>query len=175
MKKLELSVSARGRFLVSCEDANGNIKWEAKSSNMVVDVGLQRMNEIFFTGENYTANWFVGLYGSQKDNKPNEKDTARSHSGWSEITDYLPPSRPQVIFGPASNARPSVISNEASPCRFTFTKDQVAGGAFIIDNDIKGAENGNLFCVTEFPFPGDRLLEDGDVLNVVYEFYLGNT
>jgi len=173
MKKLELSLSAKGRFLVSCEDANGNHKWGVSSHNLVVDVGLERMNDIFFTGESYTANWYVGIYGPQSENKPNPRDTARVHPGWTEITDYLSSVRPAVEFGKASNASPSVITNDAKPARFTVTKEQKIGGAFLIDNDIKGGMNGNLFCVTDFPSPGDRLLEEGDVLNISYEFYLG--
>ena len=174
MKKLELSISAKGRFLVSCEDANGNHKWDMVSPNIVVDVGLKYMNEVFFKGDSYSAKWFIGIYGSQADNKPNARDTSKDHPGWVEVTTYLSPRRPEAVFGTASNASPSVISNEDSPARITMSKRTTVGGAFLIDNDVKGGMNGSLFCATNFPSPGDRVLEEGDVLNIIYEFYLGS-
>ena len=48
-------VKAGGVFKVLCHDKNGNLKWEAESHNLVVNVGLQDMNAKYFTGSAYTA------------------------------------------------------------------------------------------------------------------------
>lgn len=173
-KIVESPVKAQGKFYVSCETPGGRIKWRFESPNLVVNIGLQYMNNMFFAGENFTPSWFIGIYGSQDENKPNARDTAQSHAGWKEITSYLSSRRPQAFFGQATNTSPSVISNEDSPVRYTMSQRTKVGGAFLIDNDVKGGDSGLLFCATDFPPPGDRELEQNDILNIIYEFGLGS-
>ena len=54
-----------GVFTVICFDKDGNLKWEAKSHNLVVNVGLQDMNTKYFKGSGYTAAWYIGLLKSR--------------------------------------------------------------------------------------------------------------
>jgi hypothetical protein len=61
--------AATGFYTIQCFDAQGNLKWEAKSKNLVVNVGLQDMNAKYFTGSAYTAAWYIGLYGAGASNK----------------------------------------------------------------------------------------------------------
>jgi hypothetical protein len=42
-------------------DKDGNVKWVAKSPNLVVNVGLADMNDKPFSGSGYTATWYIGL------------------------------------------------------------------------------------------------------------------
>ena len=57
-----------GHYHVVCHDKDGNFKWEAVTDNLVVNVGLQDMNDKYFTGSTYTATWYIGLYGAASSN-----------------------------------------------------------------------------------------------------------
>ena len=100
---------AGGVFKITCRDSAGQVKWEAESHNLVVNVGLQDMNTKYFSGSSYTAAWYIGLYGAAATNSPNATDTMSSHGaegagGWTEVTAYSQSTRPQCVFGTATTA-----------------------------------------------------------------------
>ena len=161
-----------GVFFVECHDKDGNLKWETQTPNLVVNVGLKDMNDKYFTGSSYTAAWYIGLYGASSSNNPAAGDTAASHGGWTEITAYSQATRPQAVFGAATTADPSVISNALSPAQFSITGSTVVGGVFLISNNTKGGTTGVLFSAADFQAPGDRTMVSGDVINVTYQFSL---
>lgn len=165
-------VSGGGVFSIQCLDKDGNLKWEASTPNLVVNVGLQDMNTKYFTGSGYTATWFIGLYGAAASNNPAAGDTASSHAGWTEVTTYSNATRPAATFGTATTADPSVISNSASPASFSINGTATVGGAFLISNSTKGGTTGTLFSAADFQSPGDRTVANGDTLNVTYTFSL---
>jgi hypothetical protein len=163
---------AGGVFKITARDKDGNFKWEAESHNLVVNGGLQDMNTKYFTGTSYTAAWYIGLYGAGSSNTPNANDTASSHGGWTEVTDYSQATRPQCTFGTATTADPSVISNAASPASYSINASVTVGGAFLISNNTKGGSTGVLFSAADFQSPGDRVVVNGDTLSVTYTFSL---
>lgn len=165
-------VAAGGVFTIQCFDADGNLKWESKKHNLVVNQGLQDMNMKYFKGATYTAAWYIGLYGAASSNNPTANDTAASHPGFTEITPYSNATRPACTFGTASTADPSVISNTASPAVFTINATDVVGGAFLISDSTKGGTAGVLFSASDFAAPGDRSVSSGDTINVTYTFSL---
>jgi hypothetical protein len=165
-------VKAGGKFAIQCFDKDGNLKWEAESKNLVVNVGLQDMNTQYFKGSTYTAAWYIGLYGAAASNNPAAGDTASSHAGWTENTTYSNANRPTATFGTATTADPSVISNSASPASFNINGTTTIGGAFLISNNTKGGSTGVLFSAADFQSPGDRSVVSGDTLNVTYTFSL---
>lgn len=171
-KSLTEGVRGGGVFTVECRDKDGNLKWTAKSPNLVVNVGLQDMNTKYFTGSSYTATWYIGLYGAASTNNPAAGDTASSHAGWTEVTAYSQASRPTATFGTATTADPSVISNSASPATFSINGTTTVGGAFLISNSTKGGTTGTLFSAADFQSPGDRAVVNGDTLSVTYQFSL---
>jgi hypothetical protein len=63
-KSLSEGLKGGGVFTATCYDKDGNVKWVAKSPNLVVNVGLADMNDKYFSGSGYTAAWYIGLYGS---------------------------------------------------------------------------------------------------------------
>jgi hypothetical protein len=138
----------------------------------VVNVGLKDMNDKYFTGSAYTATWFLGLYGAAATNDPAAGDTAASHAGWTEVTDYSQATRPACTFGAATTADPSVIDNSASVAVFSINGTTTVGGAFLISNSTKGGTTGVLFSAADFQSPGDRSVVSGDTLNVTYQFSL---
>lgn len=168
----QTGLKAGGVYTMQCFDKEGNLKWEAKSENLVVNVGLKDMNEKYFTGSGYTATWFIGLYGAAASNNPAAGDTAASHAGWVEVTAYSQATRPSAVFGTSTTADPSVISNTASPAVYSINGTTVVGGAFLISNNTKGGTTGTLFSAADFQSPGDRSVASGDTINVTYQFSL---
>lgn len=165
-------VKAGGVFTVQCFDSEGNLKWSEEKHNLVVNVGLKDMNDKYFSGSSYTAAWYIGLYGAAASNDPAAGDTMASHSGWTEVTAYSESTRPQAVFGAATTADPSVISNSSSVAVFSINGTTVVGGAFLTSNNTKGGTTGILFSASDFQSPGDRSVVSGDVLNVTYQFSL---
>ena len=163
---------AGGVYRVECRDKDGNLKWVAESANLVVNAGLQDMNDKYFLGSTYTATWYIGLYGAASSNNPAASDTAALHPGWTEVTPYSNATRPACVFGSATNADPSVITNSLSPAQFNINATQVVGGAFLISNNVKGGSLGVLFSASDFQSPGDRSVVNGDTLTVTYTFSL---
>ncbi len=168
----QAAAKAGGVFHVQCHDNEGNLKWEAKEHNLVVNVGLQDMNTKYFSGSSYTATWYLGLYGAAGTNTPAASNTMASHPGWTEVTDYDQATRPQAVFGTATTADPSVISNSGSPAVYTINATTTVGGAFLTSNNTKGGTTGTLFSAVDFSAPGDRNVVDNDTVTVTYTFSL---
>jgi hypothetical protein len=166
-------VQAGGVYTVQCFDSEGNLKWQDEAHNLVVNEGLQYMNDTFFAGSTYTAAWYLGLVtGPGAGNTYAAADTLASHAGWTEYTDYSG-NRGSITFGSATAADPSVIAN-GSPVSFTISgAGGVVAGAFL--TDVATGTSGTLFSVSNFQSPGDRTVVSGDTLNVTYTFSLDAT
>jgi len=165
-------VKAGGAFTVKCFDSEGNLKWVEENHNLVVNEGLQYMNDQFFKGSSYTAAWFFGLYGAAASNDPAAGDTMASHAGWTEVTDYSEANRPTAVFGTPTTADPSVISNALAVAVFSINGTATVGGAFLTTDNTKGGTAGTLFSAGDFQAPGDRAVVSGDVINLSYQFSL---
>lgn len=169
------AISAKGYYTVVCHDADGNFKWESRSDNLVVNVGLQDMNAKYFTGSAYTAAFYIGLYGAAASNTPAAGDTMSSHAGWTEVTAYSQSTRPACSFGTPTTANPSVATNSASAATFSITGTTTVGGAFLTTNSTKSGTTGTLFSAADFQSPFDRSVVNGDTLTVTYTFSLTAT
>jgi len=165
-------LSAKGQYKVVCHDKDGNLKWEAETENLVVNVGLQDMNARYFTGSSYTAAFYLGLYGAAASNSPAAGDTMSSHAGWTEVTAYSQATRPACTFGTPTTANPSVATNSASPASFSINGTTTVGGAFLTSNNTKGGTTGTLYSAADFSAPGDRSVVSGDTLSVTYTLSL---
>ena len=164
--------AATGVYTIQCFDAQGNLKWETESKNLVVNVGLQDMNAKYFTGSAYTAAWYIGLYGAGASNTPAASDTMSSHAGWTENTGYSNATRPACTFATPTTANPSVATNSASPASFNINATSTVGGAFLTSNNTVGGTTGTLFSAADFGAPGDRSVASSDILNVTYTLSL---
>lgn len=162
---------ATGRFRMECLDKDGNLKWVAEESNLVVNVGLQYMAGTALTSTAQITTWYIGLYGAGASNTPAAGDTMASHIGWTEVTPYAG-TRPAATFAAATNANPSVVTNSASPASFSINATATVGGAFLTSNNTAGGSTGTLFSAADFQSPGDRSVVSGDTLNVTYTFSL---
>lgn len=161
-----------GVFHFQCFDKDGNLKWQDAAKNLVVNVGLQDMNEKYFKGSSYTAAWYIGLVeGPNSGNTYAAADTLASHAGWTENEDYSGGNRATATFGTATTADPSVIDNSGSVAVFNITGTATIAGAFLTDTQDNTDDTGLLFSVSAFT-GGDRSVISGDTLNVTYEFSL---
>ncbi len=164
------SAKGGGVFHVQCFDKDGNLKWEDQMHNLVVNTGLQDMNNKYFKGSSYTASFFLGLItGPAASTTYAAGDTLASHAGWTEFTGYTG-SRKAVTFGTPTTAAPSVIDSTGSPSSFAITSTATVAGAFICN--VSSGTSGILFSEADFQSPGDRNVVSGDTLNVSYTFSL---
>jgi len=166
------SATAKGVYTMQCFDKDGNLKWEAECPNLVVNGGLQDMNNKYFLGSAYTAAWYIGLYGAGATNNPAAGDTSASHAGWTEVVPYSQTTRPACTFATPTTANPSVATNSASPAVYTINATSTVGGAFLISNSTKSGSTGTLYSASDFTSPGDRSVVSGDTLNVTYTLSL---
>lgn len=162
-----------GVFTVQCHDKEGNLKWEVKQPNLVVNQGLAYMNDSFFSGAGYDAGWYLGLISGTAPTIA-AADTLASHSGWTEVpvTSGYSGNRKAIAFGSATSADPSVITNP-SAAQFSMLGTYVVSGAFLCT--VASGTSGTLFSASAFEAPGDRSVVSGDTLNVTYTFELAAT
>lgn len=165
------TAKAGGVYKIECHDAQGNLKWEESTHNLVVNEGLQDMNNKYFKGSSYTAAWYLGLItGPGSGTTIAAADTLASHSGWTEFTNYSG-NRKAVTFGTPTTADPSVVDNSGSPSSFSITSSGgVVAGAFLCS--VATGTSGVLFSASDFQSPGDRTVVSGDTLTVTYTFSL---
>ena len=163
---------ATGLFEIKCHDKDGNLKWEAQSKNLVVNVGLQYMAGSALTSVTQITTWYLGLYGAGASNTPAAGDTMSSHAGWTEVVAYSNATRVAATFATATTANPSVVTNSASPATFNINGTTTVGGAFLTSGSAKGGTVGTLFSAADFGSPGDRSVVSSDTLSVTYTFSL---
>ena len=163
---------ATGLFEIKCHDKDGNLKWEAQSKNLVVNVGLQYMAGTALTSVTQITTWYLGLYGAGASNTPAAGDTMSSHAGWTEVVAYSNATRVAATFVTATAANPSVVTNSASPATFNINGTTTVGGAFLTSGSAKSGTTGTLFSAADFGSPGDRSVVNSDTLSVTYTFSL---
>ena len=154
-------VGVAGKFIVTCHDAEGNIRWEDGFPNLVVTTGKNDLlNKYFLNTGTYNAAFFVGLKGA---GTIAAGDTMASHAGWSEITGYSNATRP--AFSPASSTAGS-STNSASAAVFNINASNTVAGCFITTNSTVGGTTGTLFSAADFA--SSRAVLSGDTLTVTY-------
>ena len=166
------SAKAGGVYTVVCTGPDGQVKWEDSFHNLVMNEGLQDMNAKYFKSVGYSSVFYIGLIeGPGSGNTYAAGDSLSSHAGWTEFTDYVGGTRGTVTFGSATDADPSVINNIAYANAFTISgvvgSANVAGAFLATTTD----DSGVLFSAGDFTV-GDKLVSDGDVLTVTYQFSL---
>lgn len=163
---MDSKVGFGGVFTVECRDADGQLKWTEEFPNLVVNEGLQFINQQVFKGASYTATWYMGLINTGATYAG--ANTMASHSGWTENTLYLQANRPTMAFTVPTSADPSVIATTA-PIVFSMTGSATIAGGFITSENTKGGITGTLFSAGNFTV-GDRAVVNGDTINVTYTF-----
>lgn len=160
-------VGLGGVFNVQCFDADGNLKWEETFHNLVVNEGLQDLNDKYFKGVTYSAAWYLGLVTGPGSGTTYAASDTLASKAWTEFTDYTG-NRKAVTFGSPTLADPSVISNTASPSSFVITgAGGNVAGAFL--TNVATGTAGILFSEGDFT-GGDKIVAAADTINVTYTF-----
>jgi hypothetical protein len=153
-------VGVAGKFIVTCRDAEGNIRWEDGFPNLVVTTGKNDLlNKYFLNSGTYNAAFFVGLKGT---GTIAAGDTMASHA-WTDITGYSNATRP--AFTAASSTAGS-STNSASPAVFNINASNTIAGCFITTSSTVGGTAGTLFSAADFA--SSRAVLSGDTLTVTY-------
>ena len=167
---LKNKASAGGVYTIQCIGADGELKWEQNTPNLVVNQGLQDMNTTYFNSGTQVTTWYIGLItGPGSGTTITASDTLASKA-WTEFTNYTG-NRKAAVFATATTADPSVITNTASPAQYAITgAGGIVAGAFLAS--VATGTSGVLFSAADFQSPGDRVVVSGDTLNVTYTFSL---
>ncbi len=152
-----------GIFYVTCFDKDGKIKWQDRSKNLVVTIGLEHILDGLFALGGVEANphYYLGM----TDASPTivAGDTLASHVGWDEVTDYSEITRREFL-----EARTGLtVDNSASKATFSIIGTATVGGAFICSVDT--GTTGLLLAASAFA-NGDKPVTAGDTVEVQYDF-----
>jgi hypothetical protein len=93
------NAKASMHWTMTAKDSSGNVKWEDKGENLIVNTGL----DFLLQNDIVASTLYIGL----TDATPTiaAADTMASHSGWTEVTAYSESARPAWGQGAATISR----------------------------------------------------------------------
>ena len=166
-----------GRFVATCYDKDGNLKWEETIDNLVMAVGKQLMLDTLLAGSSYTATVVMGLVSGASTPTYSAADTQASHSGWLESGATNAPTysgtrkTPTFSAATSSGSTPSNVTTKTTSAAvsFTFTGSGTVAGCFININGSSTIDNttGTLYSAGSFT-GGNKTVASTDQLNVTY-------
>lgn len=113
------------------------LKWFERFENTQTDDHKTYLLQTHYKGSGYTAAWYLSLISSTGFTALSTSDTASSHAGWVEDTNYSEANRPALVFADAANK-----SISTSDVTFTLSDTTTIKGAFVISNNTKGGTTG---------------------------------
>lgn len=162
---MKIKLKVKGDYLVEAF-RNGKVLWKEEIHNLVTNVAKDSILNVYLHGSPQIATWYVGLLGTSPTFSAD--DTMGSHPGWAEVTDYSESTRPEYNEDQASQ---QAISNGSNKATFSINSDIEIGGAFIVNDSVKGGTAGILLSEAQFN-SGKRELKNGDVLSITYTISL---
>jgi len=140
-------------------------KWAESFDNLVTTVGKNNMLDQYLAGSSYTAAWYIGLIGATSyTTGAAVGDTSASHAGWVEDVEYSQTARPTTSWSAAANGSKTL----SAACVYSINGDGTTiKGCFLINISTKSGTTGTMFSAGLFT-GGDKILANGDTLNVTY-------
>jgi hypothetical protein len=174
--------SPAGYYTADCYDKDGNLKWSDYIENVVTDTGRQHMLGVQFKSVTQVTAWYIGLISSVKGannySGVANTDSQAAHGGWAyansnNAPNYSQTSLRQITF--ATAATKAIASSNATV--FSINGSGTVKGAFLTTNPNKnnltsGPTTGTLYSAGLFT-GGDKVVQNGDTLNVSYTTVLG--
>lgn len=143
---------------------DGRVIDEWEDHNLVVDEGLNALNDIMFHGAAQVGTWYIGLF--EANYTPVAGVTAATiAAAATETTAYDETTRP--AYDEAASAS-KVTTNAANKATFTFNATKTIYGGFLISTATKGGTSGILFSAAKFG--AAKSVVSGDQLLLTYAF-----
>ena len=170
------TVGIAGYYNVTCNDAQGNLKWEESFPNLVNAIGKQLLLDTLLKGSSYTVvGPFLGLINSSPTFLA--ADTMTSHAGWTEFTNYTVGGsavRGTAVFASATSSGLSpanITSSAASAITYTITgAGGTVYGCFLVTGtgavNTQSSTAGTLY--SEGNFSVAKTTTAGDTVSVTY-------
>ena len=170
------TVGIAGYYNVTCNDAQGNLKWEESFPNLVNSIGKQLLLDTLLKGSSYTVvGPFLGLINSSPTFLA--ADTMTSHAGWTEFTNYTVGGsavRGTAVFASATSSGLSpanITSSAASAITYTITgAGGTVAGCFLVTGSgavsTQSSTAGTLYSAGAFATP--KITTIGDTVSVSY-------
>jgi len=153
-----------GKYLVTCRDANGNIKWEEDFNNTVTDEGKKFVLDTIFAGSAWTTIVHMGLY---KSGSPGTTSTMTGFVAANETTAYAARVSLSGNWSAASGA--TTVSKALSAAKaISMTNTDTILGCFIVLNGSATIANttGSMYSIGAFS--SSKSVVNGDTINVSY-------
>lgn len=142
----------------------GKIIEEFEDHNLVVNEGLNALNDIMFHGSTQITTWYLGLF--EGNYTPVATVTAATiSSAATETTAYTSSTRPEYVEAASSS---QVTTNSANRASFVFNAAKTIYGAFMVSSPTKSGTGGTLFSASRFS--SSKSVESGDELLLTYAF-----
>ena len=170
------TVGIAGYYNVTCNDAQGNLKWEESFPNLVNAIGKQLLLDTLLKGSSYTVvGPFLGLINSSPTFLA--ADTMTSHAGWTEFTNYTVGGsavRGTAVFASATSSGLSpanITSSAAASITYTITgAGGTVAGCFLVTGSgavsTQSSTAGTLYSAGAFAVP--KITTIGDTVSVLY-------
>jgi hypothetical protein len=170
------TVGIAGYYNVTCNDAQGNLKWEESFPNLVNSIGKELLLDTLLKGSSYTVvGPFLGLINATPTFLA--ADTMTSHAGWTEFIAYTVGGsavRGTAVFASATSAGLSpanITSSAASPITYTITgAGGTVAGCFLVTGSgavsTQSSTAGTLYSAGAFATP--KITTVGDTVAVTY-------
>lgn len=142
----------------------GKIIEEFEDHNLVVNEGLNALNDIMFHGSTQITTWYLGLF--EGNYTPVATVTAATiSSAATETTAYTSSTRREYVEAASSS---QVTTNSANRASFVFNAAKTIYGAFMVSSSTKSGTGGTLFSASRFS--SSKSVESGDELLLTYAF-----
>ena len=170
------TVGIAGYYNVTCNDAQGNLKWEESFPNLVNSIGKQLLLDTLLKGSSYTVvGPFLGLINSSPTFLA--ADTMTSHAGWTEFTNYTVGGsavRGTAVFASATSSGLSpanITSSAAASITYTITgAGGTVAGCFLVTgsgaSSTQSNTGGTLYSAGAFTTA--KATTVGDTVSVTY-------
>jgi hypothetical protein len=143
---------------------DGKIIDEFEDCNLVVNEGLNALNDIMFHGNAQITQWYLGVF--EANYTPVATVTAATiASASTECTAYASATRP--TYDEAASAS-QVTTNAASRASFVFNATKTIYGGFMVSSSTKSGTTGTLFAAAAFAT--SKAVVSGDELLLTYAF-----
>lgn len=158
---------ALGFWDVVCRRPNGNIRWQERFQNLVVNEGLDELLNAALANQTQHTAWYVGLLATSP--SPAAAWT-KTEVGAADFVAY--DEATLQTWTPNGAASSQSVTNSSSKATFTIsTNSSVIGGAYLASANTKAVEGGSAIIYAAGAFTGgDKSADDGDTLEVTATF-----